>query len=84
MNAEGVVRIAGEYIHYISLYPKVPVFEICRGTSIQALYQLLQQLGSGDDLISVNGDNVLLKFYRVSDTVQTGNGSDDKDITSSG
>ena len=71
VNAEGVVIIPRKDIKHIAFDTEVAVPKFGSCASIEALYQSVHQLGTREYIALFEGNHVLLKFDRVTDTIQT-------------
>ena len=69
MYSDRRFAIPREDIDNIPLYPKVSVKEVGRSARIEALYELVHKLGTGERLSFLYRDDILLELQGVSDTI---------------
>src|SRR5210317_1375170 len=80
MNLKGVVSIARKNINNIAVYAKIAMHKICSSTCIKALYQLMQEFCSRNNLINSNVDDIFFKLNGISNAIQARNRRNNNNI----
>ena len=71
VNAEGVIIIPWEDVQHIAFDAEIAVPKVSSSAGIEALHKAVHQLSAWQYIAPLDSDNVLLKFHRVTDTIQT-------------
>ena len=69
MHPESGIGIAGIDVYHIAFYAEVSVVKVGCSSRIQTLHQAMQQFGTGNHLILLEGNDVFLELYGVSNPV---------------
>ena len=70
VNAKSVIIIPWEHIQHIAFDAEVTVPEVGSSASVETLHKPMHQFSAGHCITPFNGNHVLLKFHRVTNTIE--------------